>query len=366
MEKLRFKFVVLGSTDGKTNTICITSIETPDGHVFEIPAELKPVSKHTAILSSEVFTKIKNSLKKRHQTRTVWIPLNTELRKVYLDEGENIQFNDEYLDEITGEIIPSHNNTSSNVPEKKNIGKTAERFLIEKFSNKTSNADQWIREFESECGRLEIVQDEEKIEILKHLLEKQCLDWYSSMMIKLTVNSEWAVWKDNFCETYGNKGWSQIKYAFTFKFQAGSLLEYATKKEKILLEINKNIDTQTMINLIVMGLPDYIIDKIDKKTVKSTASLYNEIGKHEYVANKRAFNKKSFPFRPNNTNNYKGKPDKIPCKTCENLNKGIRFHPEEKCWFKQPENYNHKKNNSKTVNNSVIDVELNYNDKKNE
>lgn len=361
MEKLRFKFEVMGSTDGKTNVICIPTIETPDGCVFEVPEEFKPVSKHSAISSSDVFTKIKNSLKKRHQTRSVWIPLNTDLRKIYLDEGENLQFGNQYLDEITGGTMSSHNNTNSNVQEKKNIGKTAERFILEKFSNKTSNAEQWMREFENECERFEILQDEEKIEILKYLLEKQCFDWYSSMLIKLTVKSKWTMWKENFCTTYRNKGWSQVKYAFTYKFQAGSLLEYATKKERLLLEINKHIDTQTMINLIVIGLPDYIINKIDKETVESTASLFNEIGRHEYVMTKQNFSKNK-----RNTYDNKGKLDKIkPCKTCENLNKGVRFHPEEKCWFKQIEDNTHKKSYNKAINNSVIDVEPNYNDKKN-
>lgn len=362
MEKLRFNFVVMGSSDGKTNVICLNSIETPDGHVYAVPDEFKPVSKHTAITSSNVFTKIRNSLKKRHQTRAVWIPLSENIREIYLDEGENLQFGDQYLDEVTKENIPSQTKIDNRPVENKNISKISERFLMEKFSNKTSNADQWIAEFENECQRFEISQDEEKIEMLKNLLEKQCLDWYGSMLIKLTVNSEWAVWKNNFCETYGNKGWSQVKYAFTFRFKNGSLLEYATKKERLLLEVNKHIDTQTMINLIVMGLPDYIIDRIDKETVKSTAGLYNEIGKHEYVTNKKPFSKNI-----RNTYDLKSKPEKIkPCKTCENLNKGIRFHPEEKCWFKQTEEYNNKKYNSRTVNNSVLDVELNHDDTKNE
>lgn len=251
----------------------------------------------------------------------------------------------------------------SKISEVKNIGKTAEKFMIEKFSNNTSSADQWISEFESECERFEIVQNEDKIGILKHLLEKQCLDWYSSMLIKFTVNSEWTTWKTNFCETYGNKGWSQVKYAFTFRFQVGSLLEYATKKERLLLEINKHIDTHTLINLIVMGLPDYIMDKIDKNNVLTTASLYNEIGKYEHLANKQSFIKKR------NTYEFKGKSDKIkPCKTCENLNKGSRFHPEEKCWFKRTEDNNtreNKRNYNKAINNSVIEVELN-NEIKNE
>lgn len=358
MEKLRFKFTVLGSSDGKTNHICITSIETPDGCVFEVPDELRPMSKHTVISSSDVSTKIKNALKRRHQTRSVWIPITPELRKVYLDEGENVQFGDQYLEEITQKTIPSKSN--SEAPGKKNIAKTAEKFLLQKFSSKTSCANQWISDFENECERFEITEDEEKISILKHLLEKQSQDWYSSMLIKMTVKSEWAAWKENFCETYGNKGWSQIKYALTFRFQAGSLLEYATKKERLLLEVNKHIDTQTMINLIVIGLPDHVIEKIDKEDVKTTSSLYNEIGKYEHVVNKNNFIKNKI-----NTYEYKRKTDdKKPCTTCQNLNKGSRFHPEEKCWFKQTEEK--KRTSYKAINNSVIDVELNNDDKKNE
>ncbi|XP_072935020.1 uncharacterized protein [Epargyreus clarus] len=339
MENLLFTFTLMAAADGKSNMIGITSIGTPDGRIYEVPNDLKPASKHTALLSTDVYAKIKNSLKKRHQTRALWIPLSKELAKVYLHAGENVQFSDQYLDEITeGTMIP-HNNTRTNVLEKINISKTAERFLLEKFSSKTSNANQWITEFERECGRYEITQNEEKIEILKHLLEKQCLDWYGSMLIKLTVNSEWSLWKDNFCVTYGNKGWSQIKYAFTFRFQNGSLLEYATKKEKLLLEVNKHIDTQTLINLIVIGLPSYIMEKINKESVKSTATLYNEIGKHEYVVYK-----KNFYTPKQNSFDSKGKVDKKkPCKICENLNKGVRLHPEEKCWFKQTDNYQKKK-----------------------
>lgn len=182
------------------------------------------------------------------------------------------------------------------------------------------------------------------------------------MIIKCTVNAGWAIWKTNLCETYGNKGWSQIKYAFTFKFQGGSLLEFAIKKERLLLEINKKIDTQTLINLIVMGLPDYIMYKMDKELITSTANLFNEIGKHEQSVNKNNYNK----FKKN-TWDSKVKVDKIkPCTICEKLNKGNRFHSEEKCWFKKTDNYENKRNYSKDVNNTVLDVELSDKEPKNE
>lgn len=360
MEKLRFTFTVLSASDGKTNVICITAIETPDARIFDIPNELKPANLHTGITATEVFPKIKNSLKKRHQTRKIWIPLTPELRKIYLDEGENIQFGDQYLDEITHETKLSDNNTNIDTGNK-NLGKIAERFLLEKFSGKTTNVNQWINEFENECVWYEILKDAEKIEILKHVLEKQCLDWYTSMLIKYTVNAEWGVWKTNFCETYGNKGWSQIRYAFTFKFQGSSLLEYAIKKERLLLEVNKQIDTQTMINLIVMGLPDYIIYKMDKESIVSTASLFNEIGKYEQTMNKNTYYNK---FK-RTTQDIKVEKFK-PCRICDRLNKGSRFHSEEKCWFKQTNDYENKRNYSKNVNNTVLEVALSDNESKNE
>lgn len=64
MEKLRFTFAVLAASDGKTNLICITSIETPDGCIYDVPDEFKNANKHTGITSSEIYMKIKNSLKK--------------------------------------------------------------------------------------------------------------------------------------------------------------------------------------------------------------------------------------------------------------------------------------------------------------
>ncbi|GBP37082.1 hypothetical protein EVAR_19211_1 [Eumeta japonica] len=136
MEKLRFTFTVVAASDGKTNLLCITLIETPDGRVYDIPDDLKPVSKHTDITSSAVFTKIKNSLKRRHQSRKLWIILTDELRKTYLDEGEIVQFCDQYLEEVIIEnkpMISTNNNTESG---NRNLGKTAEKFLLKNFREK--------------------------------------------------------------------------------------------------------------------------------------------------------------------------------------------------------------------------------------
>ncbi|CAB0035840.1 unnamed protein product [Trichogramma brassicae] len=68
--------------------------------------------------------------------------------------------------------------------------------------------------------------------IAKTTREKAAKDWYSCMILKHTVNSEWTIWKCDFNETFGGKGWSPIRYALSFRYQSGSLLEYAIKKER--------------------------------------------------------------------------------------------------------------------------------------
>lgn len=74
--------------------------------------------------------------------------------------------------------------------EHQNLQKISEKFILEYRSTKSANAYQWIQNFENKCHRFDIIQDTKKIEIFKLFLEKPCLDWYSSRMIKLTINSK--------------------------------------------------------------------------------------------------------------------------------------------------------------------------------
>ena len=84
-------------------------------------------------------------------------------------------------------------------------------------------------------------------------------------MMRLTLESEWELWKDNFSETYTDKGWVPVRNAISFKYISGLLLDYALKKERLLLEMDQTINQKTLINLIAAGLPNFITDKIDQK-----------------------------------------------------------------------------------------------------
>lgn len=57
---------------------------------------------HKEILKTSAYSKVKNSLIKRFQTRRIWITL-TELKKIYIDEDGNLQFGEQFLEEMNPE-----------------------------------------------------------------------------------------------------------------------------------------------------------------------------------------------------------------------------------------------------------------------
>lgn len=143
------------------------------------------------------------------------------------------------------------------------------------------------------------------------------------------------------------------------QIQICALLDYAIKKEKLLLEVRKTIDTGTLIDIIASGLPDFIADKIDRENLEATEDLFKEVGKLEHLVNRnKTYERKNNP-------NAEQKEKLKPCTICEKLGKGARFHPEIACWFKTGENEKKKKDHIKFVNSSQLEAELNDKDPKN-
>lgn len=381
MGKLRFEFVVKAGDDQKTNIICITSITTTSGQMFNIPDALQPARMHETITKTQTYQKVKTSLQRRHDKRQVWISLTEEISTAYLDEEGNMEFKGYLLEEITPttpqqeatitgiseetltRILASFSEQKKDIPKHHNIKTLSEKFVIEKFTRKISNVTQWLYIFEGECTRLGVEEDIEKIEILRLFLGESCLDWYSSMLIKHTINSDWSIWRNNICETYADKGWTPVRYAILFKYIQGSLLEYALKKERLLLEINKSIDKPTLIDLISTGLPNFIADKIERNKLKDTHDLFNFIRGLEHLVNNRKDSEKKMAGFESKMKEKNGKYK--PCRICEKENKGVRYHPESLCWFQNKNSDGPKKDQMRYVNNSALETELNEIDQKN-
>ncbi|KAK9754341.1 Transposase IS4 [Popillia japonica] len=198
MNKLQFTFTVrnitdvktnvlcitaigtLNITDVKTNVLCITAIGTLNGQVYAVPDEYQPVTFHKEIVKLPAFNKVKNSLTRRHQTRKVWINVTEELAKIYLDEGENLQIGDFYLEEITDK--PEDKPQTTNVSEQplikmleKLLGKNQEQSEIKNIGNiaKKGAADCCNSNYSDQEQEAEVAEEEQMREQLQEIVENE-------------------------------------------------------------------------------------------------------------------------------------------------------------------------------------------------
>lgn len=348
-KRLQFAFQYMASSkDRKTSVVTITSITKEDNKKYVLPQEMRCVSEHEELTKTDVYKRVKKSFTQRGQDRTVWITLTDEMEQIYFDKEDNIMFNDMYLEQIIRtDVVEFTQKKESQL----NLKHIAEKFMIEKFTSKHSNAKQWLEIFEKECIRFEIIEDNTKIEILRLFLDKSCLDWHSATLTILTIEAEWSEWKKRFLESFADKGWSTGMYAIAYRYREGSLIEYAMKKEKLLLDMDKDISSKTLVLLIAAGLPEFVRNKIDKENCENSTELLHEIRKHESFWIKNSFTKKK-EYKHDNKKEFEGK---RPCRNCESLNKGTRYHSEDSCWFKKKE-----RNEGRVIgSNSVIEVNLN-------
>ena len=130
-----------------------------------------------------------------------------------------------------------------------------------------------------------------------------------------------------------------MEYAFGFKYLAGSYSDYAIKKLRLLLDVERNMTVETKINLIVFGLASELRGRIDKKDITDIDSLMNELTlfgsatKQQTLSwknrsdgyAKKTETPKDHPIPPRSSN------VKRPCAVCEALNFPNRFHPSDRC-----------------------------------
>ncbi|KAK9878625.1 hypothetical protein WA026_022886 [Henosepilachna vigintioctopunctata] len=153
MGRLQFKFRLLNGPDEKSHILCVTEITTQDVQTHKFSDDYCNVKYHVGFIETATFTKVKKALKKRNQMRNVWVSLTEELKNIYYDDG-NLQFDDEYLEEITHMKETGVTSKASEEPltkllekllemnHEKNIGRLANDFIIEKFDSINSNAEQ--------------------------------------------------------------------------------------------------------------------------------------------------------------------------------------------------------------------------------
>ena len=270
---------------------CIESIRKPEDEVcYVFPLEYQARDHHPRLFSLSIVKKATNSLTKVGHYRNIAVTMADATAASYIDTSLNFVFRDIYLEE--SEIISTRKiKTETEKPNlqietlleifrKQNMHeREGTDFAIKQFDG-TQKATDWILEYETECEKYEIQNDEKRIKNLKKYLGKTASEWYQTNLPK-DEEYNWENWKAAFLKAFSNKGWSAVRYAYNFKYISGSITEYAIKKEQLILEVRRKTSKETRINLIVIGLLIHIQDKIDKEAVQSTNDLIGLLGQYE-------------------------------------------------------------------------------------
>ena len=347
--------------------LCVTSIRRANEDVlYLVPDKLQAEDRHVELFNLPVVITAVKNLSKEGQYRNVRVTLKDPLKKIYMDEDGNFVFENEFLVETgvksrRSEILkgPPLLTADADVFSKTQLieilnalkvaeekaGKTSspedqlrkveKQFSIEKYNGKQKAKD-WLDNFEAECSRYNIVDPAQKVKCLKLFMEERAMDWYQGNKIKLSQDS-WTEWSESFVKVFSEKGWSKLRYAYGYKYLTGSMIEYALKKERMLLEIESTMSTPTRISLIVLGLPLGVQDKLDRELLLSTDDLVNKLGQFDFASKtSRAAGAGDEKGSERKTPAKRGQEaekfiEKKPCHICESLNFPGRFHAPDKC-----------------------------------
>jgi len=352
---------------------CVEKIKIEGENVdFAFPNKFQTEANHKELFQHPVVKNAVKGITKVGHYRNLKVTLSDELAKEYLDEDCNFVFKDEYLEEceMSQKSINSESGSMNSVTlaemlemakdhefSKNSVLKDVERaFSIDKFNGKQKAVD-WLGEFEAECERFRITTDQQKIKCLKIFLNNSAEDWYCSTAMKLG-DDDWSKWSDSFITVFSDKGWSKIRYAYAFKYVTGSLVDYGLRKERLLLEVERKMTETSRLNLIVVGLPINIQDKLDQGQINSTEQLMNELRRYEHVMNKRS-TQESYIKPPSDWKVHcKEAIEKKPCHICEALGFPERYHTPQKCRNRDRHVQKLKVNLSEAVNEEMAKLEL--------
>ena len=339
MREVKAKFHFVAEAEGKSTIVKVKTIQlVGQPEIFLFPQNNQTAAQHEQLFQVAVVKGVVKSLKIRNKFRNAIITITDELRGIYLDEEGNVVFHDYYLEEV--QTAAPFDFPASTSPQAKPIHSIAKNIVLEKFNGEKSNAKIWLKLFISECNRLEI-QENKFSEVLRLFLEGSALEWYLNFLKIYSLTYPWEFWYNSFTDVFSQASWSQIEYAYAFKYLNGSFLNFALKKRSLLIDVDPELTLNSQINLIMIALPPFVRSKFLKQDFTTMDDLLSRLSQIEPKINKQ-----------NKTDNMQeSQSPKKPCRHCEKLGFKNRFHPENLCWNKNKEIKLIKNDNIKIVNN---------------
>lgn len=296
---------------------------------------------------------VKTALSGISKERNPFITLKTPVLEEYLDEDQNPQYKGSMLDELN-EPLAEHSILNGSMSfssqteqllaqqvanlqkqleaknKRKDLHDLLKKFSLQEFKGK-SDGRVFMRTFEEECLKQDIVLPSEKVTALKEFCKDTAAAWWDANKLKLSVEN-WAAWKTSFLTYFGPKSFREVRMAYNYVWKFGSFFEYAVEKERRLLELNERMSEREVVDNVVLGLPLYIQDELSRDELKTMAQLVTELTR----LNPKPYH--STAKSASKSNNWREEPrieqkkyEKEPCLFCSLLGYGERFHAASKC-----------------------------------
>ncbi len=339
--RVRFTFATEASpSDPKTTVHLVKRLQLEeDEECFAFPSNLENLSLHTDLLTLSTVKNVKKSLTQRNMVIKTWVELSKELKKKYLDDQGNPVFEGTMLTTSVPYVSQKMIVTKAAPPveESKPLANILKNAVIEKFGSKPVDAATWLDQFENECTRLEIPETR-YWEAIRLFLENTATDWYQTTLSS-SKSAPWETWRSSFLDAFAQKGWASARDAFLFRYQSGSLADFALKKLNLLVTFNSKMDELTKIAHIVIGLPYAVQEKIDRSEIESVSKLLSKLNSFERQIR---FSSSPREPRPRNVNAASRQPAhrvSNPCQYC--INKGFAgtSHEEIDCRTKKADKF---------------------------
>lgn len=332
-EPIKVQFYVnveADSEDKKKNVILIKRVKLFESEDwFSFPSQYQKLSCHASLMQLPIMINAKSSLQSRGHYRCVNVALSKELSAKYLDEMNNFVFESFMLPET--QFLSNTESSSADPrldqlvsclskvaePKEESVKEILKHFLIEKFTSKNRNVVAWCALFEKESKRFGL-KGLKQIEVLKSCFDPSMNDWFAVQQRKFPESAGWSDWKEKLISTFGDNSWSSIRYAFLYSYVGGSLINFAVKKEKMLLELDRDLSAQTILDLVIVGLPIKIQNSLNKSAVKDIEALHQKLKKYE--SNDKVNETKTKNFEFNRFRNFRQMPNSNNFSTSNNFN----------------------------------------------
>ena len=356
-QQVKFGFVV----DRSDPSVPVTKLKTIQlangrretvGPVFAFVEENQNVENHRQLMQ---MTSVKTALNGIAKERNPFITLSQPVLEEYLHDDLNPKFKDQLLDELT-EALPEHSILNGSMSfssqteqllaqqvasltrqlemrnKRKDLNDLVKKFSLQPFTNK-GDGRIFMRTFEEECLKYDIVQSNEKVDALKSFCKDTALSWWNASRVKLSVEN-WAVWKSTFLCVFGPKTFREARMAYGYVYKFGSFRDYAIEKEQRLLELDSTLPESARIDGVVVGLPLYIQDELKRDELKTMNQLLMELTHLNPKPNQSSYSKRSsgnWRDEPKSEPKGERKFEKEPCSLCALMGYEGRFHTAAKC-----------------------------------